>query len=259
MNPRKIAPFVVVALLIAGAAAAIWRVSAERDAASTGPLQLSGTIEATEVMVSPRVSGRIVASAVSEGQEVTAGVLLFKLDDEPARLTYAQAKAGVRAAKAAWRQAIDDDKSDGAVASAKARYDQAVIARRMAALQIRYARITSPATGTVLSVAADAGENAAPGQTLAVIGLVDDLYVSVYVPEERVGEVSAGAKATVTVDSSSREFGGRVTFVASEAEFTPATVETKDQRTKLVYEVRVKVDDDSGTLKPGMPADVVFE
>lgn len=259
MKVNRVVPIVVIGVLVAGTAYAGWRVTVQQAAQESGPLALSGTIEASEVLVSSRVAGRIVSSLATEGARVSSGDILFQLDDEPARLTYAQARAGVRAARAAWKQARDDDKSAATIAAAKARYQQAVLAQRMAKLQVGYARVSAPASGGILSVSADMGENAAPGQTLAVIGELDDLYVSVFVPEERIGEVRAGQPAVVRVDSSAETFRGHVTYIASAAEFTPATVETKDQRTKLVYEVRVSVADGSGTLKPGMPADVAFE
>ena len=68
-----------------------------------------------------------------------------------------------------------------------------------------------------------------------------------------------GDTATITADGSAEEYAGRIAFIASEAEFTPNSIETKDQRTKLVYEVRVSIDDTGGFLKPGMPSDVVIE
>ena len=103
------------------------------------------------------------------------------------------------------------------------------------------------------------GENAAPGKTLATIADLDDLKVSVYIPETRIGEVRLGQKAIVYVDSSDTAFDAEVTFISSNAEFTPSNIETKDQRVKLVYEVRVKLTGGGDVLKPGMPVDVEFE
>jgi HlyD family secretion protein len=111
----------------------------------------------------------------------------------------------------------------------------------------------------VLTKALDAGEIASPGKTLATVGRLDELTVTVYVPESDIGRVKVGAKATLLTDSTTSVFACIVRSVASEAEFTPAQVETKDQRVKLVYAVKLSVDDSSGTLKPGMPADVTFE
>ena len=85
-----------------------------------------------------------------------------------------------------------------------------------------------------------------------------DLFVRVFVPETEVGKVSIGQRASATGDSSTQTYHGPVSFIASESEFTPNTVQTKDQRVKLVYEVRVTIVDPTRTLKAGMPLDVTF-
>ena len=82
--------------------------------------------------------------------------------------------------------------------------------------------------------------------------------MTIYIPETDIAKVRIGQSAVVTIDSSSVEFPGKVTFIASQAEFTPASVETKDQRAKLVYQVKLSVVNKGGVLKPGMPADVRF-
>ncbi len=257
MERKRIAIMAAVVLAAVAGGSAWWFWSGSTGGDGEG-LSANGTIEANEVLVSPRVAGRIEYSPPEEGVEVTAGAVLFRLDNDTIRLQYRQAAAGVRAAKAAYDQAVDDHESWATRQAAKAKLDQARYARDMARLQIDYTVITAPATATILSVAADAGENAVPGATLAVLGRLDDLYVSVFVGEEQIGQVKPGDQATVRVDSSDEDFAGTVSFIASEPQFTPATVETKDQRTKLVYEVRLDVTDPSGVLKPGMPADVHF-
>jgi HlyD family secretion protein len=163
----------------------------------------------------------------------------------------------VRAAQATLRQAKDDDESDAVIAQDQAALDQARIQLKMAQTQAGYAVVTSPLSGVALEVPANVGENASPGQTLAVIGDVGHLTVSVYVSEAQIGQVKVGQTGTLTTDSTGdKTFPVKVTSVASQAEFTPASIETKDQRVKLVYEVRLDVSDKSGALKPGMPADV---
>jgi len=129
----------------------------------------------------------------------------------------------------------------------------------MAQAQQSYTSITAPVSGTITSVVGAVGENAAPGKTLATIADLDDLQVSVYIPETRIGEVRLGQKAIVYVDSSDTAFDAEVTFISSNAEFTPSNVETKEQRVKLVYEVRLRVTNASDVLKPGMPADVELQ
>jgi HlyD family secretion protein len=88
---------------------------------------------------------------------------------------------------------------------------------------------------------------------------LDDRWVRIYVPENRIGAVSLGQRATISCDTyPDREYQGVVFFIASEAEFTPRNVQTPEERVKLVYAVKVRVTGDAGyDLKPGTPADVV--
>lgn len=226
-------------------------------ATASAGLSASGTVEATEVAVTPLASGRIVSVAATEGARVTKGEALFVLDDSVAKLQVRQAQAGVNAATAARDQAVRDHKSTAEVAAARAQLDQAAAQLELARLQLSYCSVTAPVDGTLLEIALDAGENAAPGKTLATIGRLDALTVSVYVPETEIGTVRLGAPVTVTSDGGATA-KGTVTFIASEAEFTPSSIETKDQRVKLVYKVRVSIGGPAG-FKPGMPADVTFE
>jgi HlyD family secretion protein len=253
---KRIAAAAVV--LVLAAAGGTWFLLSANSAAS-GALTGSGTIEAPQVTVAPLVAGTIVGAPVQEGARVAKGDVLFTIDDSVAKLQVAQAQAGVNAAKAARDQAERDRKTTAEKAAAQAQLDQAEAALKMARLTLSYCTVTAPVGGVLLTKALDVGENAAPGKTLATIGRLDALTVTVYVAEGDIGRVKVGQHATLTVDSSTSSFACSVTSVASEAEFTPTQIETKDQRVKLVYAVRLSVADPTGTLKPGMPADVAFE
>jgi HlyD family secretion protein len=253
---KRILPILVVAV-IAAAAYAIWTTQQNASVAG-GALGGSGTIEATNITVSSQLQSpaRITVARVSSGDTVKKGQVLFKLDSTSALLQVKQAQAGVRAAAATLQQAKDDDKSDAEIAQDQAALDQANLQVKIAQVQVGYAIITAPIDGVALDVPATVGENASPGGSLAVLGDVSHLTVSVYIPESRIGEVKVGQTGTLTTDSSTKSFACKVTSIASQAEFTPASIETKDQRVKLVYEVKLDVSDTSGTLKPGMPVDV---
>lgn len=106
-----------------------------------------------------------------------------------------------------------------------------------------------------------AGEIVAGGSPVITLLNREDRWVKIYVPETHVGAVRIGESATIASDTyKNKPYRGRVTYVASEAEFTPKTVQTREERVKLVYAVKVQiVGDDAYELKPGMPADVVLE
>jgi membrane fusion protein YbhG len=242
--------------VVAAIAYGVWLYMGGTSSASNDQLGGTGTIEAQDVAVSSQTAGRIVTARVKEGDLVKKGAVLFTLDSTMAKIQVQQAGAGVDAAAATLRYAKDNDKSDAEIAQDQAALDQAKAALTMAKVQQGYSTIVSPIDGVALTVAAAAGENANPGATLATLGDVRHLTVSIYVPESRIGQVKVGQAGTLTTDSSDKTFTCKVTSVASEAEFTPASIETKDQRVKLVYQVQLDVSDPSGTLKPGMPADV---
>jgi HlyD family secretion protein len=144
------------------------------------------------------------------------------------------------------------------VASAQAQLDQAQVALKMAKLQVSYTTVTSPIDGVVASIASKAGENAVPGSTLAIVSNPTSLTVTIFVPESEIGQVKIGQQGTLTTDSVAKTYHGEVVFIATQAEFTPASIETKDQRVKLVYQVKLRITDADASLKPGMPADVVL-
>jgi HlyD family secretion protein len=245
-------------LLVAAAATAAW-LYWPANGTSPGAGDRSGTIEAPEVAIAPLVAGTIMDAPAAEGARVKKGDVLFRIDDSVIKLQVVQAQAGVSAAKAARDQAKNDDKSTAEIAAAQAQLDQATAGLQLAQLQLSYCTVTSPVDGVLLTKALDAGETAAPGKTLATVGRLDELAVTVYIAESDIGRVKVGQTAKLTTDSSASSFTCAVASVASEAEFTPAQVETKDQRVKLVYAVKLSVTDASGVLKPGMPADVSFE
>lgn len=224
--------------------------------ASDGSLGGTGTIEAITVNVSSQTAAKITGARIKAGDNVKKGQVLFRLDDQMARAQVGQAEAGVKAAEATLAYARDNDKTDAEIAQDEAAVDQARQTLKLTQLQYGYTTIKAPIDGVVLTVPASAGENAVPGQTLAKLGDTAHLTVSIYVPENQIGQVKVGQAGTLTTDSSPDTYKCRVTSVASQAEFTPASIETKDQRVKLVYQVQLEVADPSGTLKPGMPADV---
>jgi HlyD family secretion protein len=89
---------------------------------------------------------------------------------------------------------------------------------------------------------------------------LDDRWVRIYIPEDRLAAVHLGQRATITADTyRGRGYRGEVSFVASQAEFTPRNVQTQEERVKLVYAVKVRITQDSThDLKPGLPADVAL-
>ena len=125
--------------------------------------------------------------------------------------------------------------------------------------QIARLTITAPADGTILTSSIQPGEIVSPSASAMSLGSLDNLTITVYVPEDRYGELSLGQSAAVTVDSFPCEtFTATVSHIAEQAEFTPRNVQTIEGRTSTVFAIKLQVEDPNGKLKPGMPADVVF-
>jgi multidrug resistance efflux pump len=125
--------------------------------------------------------------------------------------------------------------------------------------QIQQMTIKSPVDGVIMTRNAEPGSVVNSGAALLNLGRLDELTITVYVPEDRIGEVLLGENAGVSVDSFPGEvFKATVSYVSDQAEFTPRNVETATGRKNTVFAVRLKLNDISGRLKPGMPADVTF-
>ncbi len=163
-------------------------------------------------------------------------------------------------------QAISVAVAEGALKQAQAAVDQAQkaveqVQANLDLIDTQIAKLTiyAPADGTVLTRNIEPGEFVQPGATVFTIANLETLTITVYVPEDRYGEISLGQQAEVKVDSFPGEtFSAQVTNIADTAEYTPRNVQTVEGRSATVYAVELKVDDPGGKLKPGMPADVNF-
>jgi HlyD family secretion protein len=154
-----------------------------------------------------------------------------------------------------------------AVVSAQAALDQAQTAVQQAKAslnsidtQITKLDVFAVMDGVILTRNVEPGEFVQPGAVALTMADITDLTITVYVPEDRYGEVSLGKPATVSVDSfPDQTFTATVVHIADQAEFTPRNVQTVEGRSSTFYAIKLKVQDPDGKLKIGMPADVVFK
>jgi HlyD family secretion protein len=143
------------------------------------------------------------------------------------------------------------------------RAQEALVAQARANVELAEATlangtVVAPFAGVVTTRHREPGEAVSPGAPVLTLLDPDDRWVRIYVREDVVGRVQLGMTASVTSDTyPERTFDGEVVFIASEAEFTPRNVQTAEERTKLVYAVKVRITSDPDfILKPGIPADV---
>lgn len=118
----------------------------------------------------------------------------------------------------------------------------------------------APLSGTVTSVNINKGEVAMPGAQLLTIADLNNLWVTVYIPEQSMGMIKVGQKAEITTDPyPDKIFNGEVSYISPQAEFTPKNLQTKEERVNMVFAVKIKIKEGLDLLKPGLPADVKFK
>lgn len=189
---------------------------------------------------------------VYEAQSATAK----QMDDAAAQ---AERAAAAKAAAEQQLAKLAKGSRDEELRMAEAQAEQARARLAQAEKALSDCTVTAPADGVVTTRSREPGEFVVAGAPLLTISLLDDVWLSIYVPESRLGRVRLGQPATVRIDGEPKPFAGRVTFVSPEAEFTPRNVQTPDERAKLVYRVKITLQNPDGVFKPGMPADGFLE
>lgn len=183
------------------------------------------------------------------------------------REAFERAETGLAVAEAQHEQATDQlrllEQGPRAerIAAQRALAAQAEAAVSQAEASLRHAAIRAPMDGVVTVRHREPGETVPAGGPVLTLMNPDDRWVRIYIRADAVGRVSLGQRAVITADTyRHRAYGGEVSFIASEAEFTPRNVQTTEERVKLVYAVKVRITDDpTFDLKPGLAADVRLE
>ena len=118
----------------------------------------------------------------------------------------------------------------------------------------------SPLDGVVLVKTTEAGEVVAPGATIVTIADIEHPWLRGYIPQTQLGRVKLGQKVTLTTDSyKDKSYQGTITYISSQAEFTPKQIQTQEERVKLVYRVKISVENKQQELKLNMPVDAIIE
>jgi HlyD family secretion protein len=168
---------------------------------------------------------------------------------------YEKARSRVKAAEAQLEKLRSGPRRPE-IETARARAAEAEAGVQRLENRLQDAAVTAPRSGTVTTVAGEAGEYVRAGTPLFTIADLSEVYLTIFVPEPSLGRISLGQKAEISVDGMPNEtFTGTVTHIAEEAEFTPKNVQTQDARAQLVYAVELTVDNSRGIFKIGMPAD----
>ncbi|HEQ60015.1 MAG TPA: HlyD family efflux transporter periplasmic adaptor subunit [Firmicutes bacterium] len=142
------------------------------------------------------------------------------------------------------------------IEQSRARVEQAKAVLALAEVRLADTTITAPFSGIVLSENVEPGEYVAPGTPVVTLGDLENVWLRAYINETDLGRVKWGQRVRVTTDTYPEKiYEGRISFLSSEAEFTPKNVQTQEERVKLVYRVKIDIPNPKLELKPGMPAD----
>lgn len=173
------------------------------------------------------------------------------------------AKSAYEAAAAQHAQAkeklslVKEGATKETILAAEYRVEQAKAALAAVEERLKNTEIYAPLSGFVLSKNAENGEIIGQGVSVYTLGDLTNPWIKVYIKEDKLGQVKLGQAVEVMTDSfPNKIYDGTITHISSKAEFTPKTVQTKEERVKLVFAVKVSVKNLNGELKPGMPADV---
>lgn len=171
-----------------------------------------------------------------------------KEEIEQARAAYAQTQQRYALVKEGPRQ---ED-----IEQARARLEQARQSLAVAETRLGYATLSSPMSGVVLSKSIELGEYVSAGTPIVTVADLENTWLRAYINETDLGRVKLGQRARVTTDTyPGKSYEGHVSFISSQAEFTPKSVQTEKVRVKLVYRIKVDIKNPNLELKPGMPAD----
>jgi len=193
-------------------------------------------------------------------EQVTAAREYLSLQQEGPRIEdINKAEAGVKLAQEEYSLVKEGPRTE-IIAQARAREQAAESAVKRAEQQLRYTQIHAPMEGVVLSKSAEPGEYLNPAIPIVTLGDISHPWLRGYINEKDLGRVKLGQEVDVSTDSyPDKTYLGRISFISSQAEFTPKSVQTFEERVKLMFRIKVSLDNPDNELKPGMPADGLIQ
>jgi HlyD family secretion protein len=226
-------------------------ITVANDALDVAETELQDAQKAYDALLTTNAADRVrqARATVSVAQERYESAL-----DTLSRLQTGEHSPQVKIASMALEQ------SKAALQQAQSAVNQSEANLALLDTQLTELTVSAPLDGVILTRNAEPGEFVQPGAVAFAMADLNNITITVYVPEDRYGQLKLGQQASVTVDSFPGEtFKAEVVHIADQAEFTPRNVQTVEGRSSTVYAIKLKVTDSEGKLKIGMPADVVFK
>jgi HlyD family secretion protein len=269
-NIKKMAAIAVIALVIASVGLTAWN----KMSRFMRPIKVSGNIEGNDVRISFRVGGQITELLADEGAVLKIGQTVARLNTDELSKIKNEAEAALKEAEANYKLAsidyvraenlfqagsISAQKRDNAKTnfdSLKAKVDKLKAQLELAVTRLNFAELESPLNGYITVKSAEQGEVVQTGAPVFTAIDLNDVWLTAYINETDLGRVKLNQEAYLITDTyPGKKYKGYVSFINQEAEFTPKFIQTTEERVKLVYRIKIKVDNSSLDLKPGMPAD----
>ncbi len=209
----------------------------------------SGTLEAEETDISPGLSSLIDSVEVKEGDQVKAGQLLLRLACQEVRIAASNIENDYARAERLF----------AAGSLPKASYDKLRYQSKDAALKLSWCDLAAPIDATVVSVYRRKGEWARPGMNLVTLADLAHPYAFVYLPLKERAKLKPGMEVLgYLAGQATPAYKGTVAMLRPEAEFTPKNVQTREERDRLVFGVKIAFENPDGRLSPGLPIEVVL-
>jgi HlyD family secretion protein len=238
---KKKIPFLL--LLIAVGVLILWRTTLKQE------FRYAGTLEATEVDISARLPAPILEIPHQEGEAVTRDHVLVRLDGEDLRLVSEQAERdyarGLRLRR------------NGSLPAET--LERLRFRRDEAALRLSWCTIVSPLNGVLLRRYNEPGEWVTPGQKILTVADLEELTTYVYVPAPVMEKLKLHQTVSALLPfAEGKTVTGKIVHIRNEAEFTPKNVQTRTERERLVFGIKVAFNNTDGSLKPGMSVELTF-
>ena len=237
-------------------------------------IKVSGNIEGDDVRISFRVAGQVLNLLADEGSDLAIGQIVARLNTDELSKLEKEAEAQLKNAEFQYKLSYDDHirainlYKAGSISAQKrdqyktkadtdwANTKQLKASLELARTRLGWADLASPLNGYILVKSAEEGEVVQMGAPVFTAVDLNNVWVTAYIDEMDLGKVKLNQKAIVKTDTfPNRGYKGWVSFISQQAEFTPKFIQTTTERVKLVYRIKVRVDNSSLELKPGMPAD----
>ena len=261
---KNIKPIILLLVIVVIAAAGtFFFIGKERDGRSK-IIKVSGNIEGNEVRLAFRVGGQIQKLLVDEGDVLTMGQIVARLNTDELTKIRDKAAASLKLAEYQYKlDKLDYERAEnlftaGAISAQKrdaalttrdtdtANIEQLKASLELAEVRLSWAELASPLNGYITVKSSLQGEVVQDGTPVFTVVDLNDLWVTGYINENDLGRVKLDQKAYVQTDSYlGKKYNGRISFVSSQTEFTPKYIQTTQERVKYVYRIKVHVDNAS--------------